>query len=277
MLVLSIPETLNIVAASWMTAEQNLRNEIRDYSPNSDEEYITKRFHAEFAKSLSDASASGLIDQAFLEDLKVAFRWTNRQILATIARGLVATVTLHTRKTERITGGDIGLLVLRPQVEEQFQMLRVSDYRRGMLCQAKLRQASGKWGKFTQRQKKVLPDRLGFLGLLLYQYEETERRILAPFLWQVCQGMTFQQVELCLKADLFPNLQDSASIIQALGHGVIGTSNDDLIDRFISPERNPYLVIRVWWDDPRWPPPGPHVSVYAGQHQAREAAIKIRH
>jgi hypothetical protein len=57
------------------------------------------------------------------------------------------------------------------------------------LCQAKLKNKEGKWGKFSDNQKKVLPDRMDFAALVLYSYADENRTELNPIDWKVCKDL----------------------------------------------------------------------------------------
>lgn len=197
--------------------------------------------------------------------------------LKQVAEGLIAEVTLHKRMTERIAGGDIGILIIRPQVYEQGDSLRIEDYRRGLLCQAKLKNSEGKWGKFTKRQVQVLPERIPYLSLLLYSYEDDMRRLLNPFGWRVCASANLKEIQQWLKDDDFPELVTSDHLIANLGYGNIGTDNDDIIDSIISPARNPILIIRITWPNHQRPGgPGSSVRIYSRQENRNQAAVKLR-
>lgn len=269
--ILKIPSTLKVISDCWNVAEESLRDDIREDYPGVNEEFITQMFHGKLAKALRMASKESRIAQAFLTDLKKAFPDLGHgSELSRLARGLIADVTLHRRETERVTGGDIGFMIIRPRVDEHNNTFRVGDYRRGLLCQAKLKRSTGKWGNFTQRQKKVLPERLQHLGLLLYSYEDEERRRLRQFQWQLCNSVSsISDVVQWLKRDNFPSFTTSSTIIGGVGNGQIGTDNEKVLDEIVSPAGNPALVIRIGW--PRGGHPGSEVRVYSRHHQKQRA------
>jgi hypothetical protein len=189
-----------------------------------------------------------------------------------LAHGLIADVTLHRRATEKVTGGDIGFMILRPQIEDQDKKLKIDDYRRGILCQAKLKRSSGKWGSFTQKQKKVLPERLPYLGLLLYKDEE--RRQLSQFQWQLCDSASsIDEVSKWLRRASFPSLITSDFLIQGVGNGQIGTDNDQVLDEIVSPVGNQALIIRIYW--PTDSHPGSEVYVRLRHHQQQKIEICV--
>jgi hypothetical protein len=137
----------------------------------------------------------------------------------------------------------------------------VQDYRCGILGQAKLKDEKGRWGRFTRKQKQILPNRLSYLGLLLYSYEDDDRRILHPFHWNLCHSMNFQELENCLKEDRFPELFETNTIIQAVGNGYVGTDNKQILDEIVSPAGNPSLIITIWWPSGYYP--GSQVYVHS--------------
>ena len=125
--ILEIPETINILAQCWLTAEENLRKDINTSYPDADEEFITRMFHGKYSAILRVVSDLALIENAFLNDLRNAFQNLDGE-LNQIANGLIAEVTLHKRGTERLTGGDIGILIIRPHIEHFGDVLKISDY-----------------------------------------------------------------------------------------------------------------------------------------------------
>jgi hypothetical protein len=268
-----IPRTLQVVSDCWQKAEEALREELRENNPGSSEESITYMFYGKLVVELRAASQRQLISHAFLADLTSEFHeLARKQELAQVANGLVADVTRHERETERNTGGDLGLLIIRPQAQFSGNLISVSDYRRGLLCQAKLRATSGNWGTFAKRQKAILPQRLSYLGLLLYQYTDGAQRSLDAFQWQLCNSAGFSEVEGWLKNGTFPSRVGSAKIIQCLGNGDIGTDNDKTIDEEICPAGNPSLVIRIHW--PRGNPPDVQIKV-SSKHELKQPAERL--
>ena len=258
--ILNIPETLCIISECWSKAEENLRNDIRDNYPDIDEECITQLFHRQFSKELRLKSKENAIAKAFLDDLKQHFPFLKSRIeVLKIFQGLVADVTLHNRRTEGKTGGDFGFVIKRPQVKYYCSAiktsLKISDYPRGILCQAKLKTANGKWGAFTKKQRSGLPGRLQYIALLLYSYEDDERHFLHPFKWQRCDfpSLSFEQIKEWLKKDSFPSLEDSGGIIKQLGNRDIGTDDANELKEIISPKNNRSLIVRIYWPDDKHP------------------------
>jgi hypothetical protein len=223
---MDIPEVTTLVAHCWMNAENEVRHLLAQRYLDKNEEFITELFHGEFRRTVDEASSTGAVQDAFLHDLESAFPDLQHSVdLNSLANGISATTTLHSRETERKSGGDLGIVFVRPNVTEQIPSILDVDpeYHRGLLCQAKIkRRASGirkpEWGGFaSENQKAVLRTRLNYLSLLLYEYTDAERHLLAPFGWQLCHDAKIHEVEQWLKSGQFPNLLTSKKIISLLG------------------------------------------------------------
>jgi hypothetical protein len=274
--ILQIPSTLDLLCTCWNAAEISLRAEVANNCPDIDEEAITQMFHAKLSESLRLASREKRIESAFLKDLQDSFptlHYSHGLELQRIAQGIIADVTLHKRSTERVTGGDLGFMIVRPYIQLEWSSLHISDYRRGLLTQAKLKRLSG-WGTFTSNQKKILPERLDYLALLLYSYEDDARRQLSKFSWQLCSGVTFNKLKGLLMEHSFQGNIDSCGVIRGLGNATIGTDDNSIIDEFISPEKNPSLIIRIFWPHGG---PGSEVYVYTRQETEEKAQVLLRY
>lgn len=275
--VLRIANTLELLCACWNEAEATLQYDIKNNCPDIDEEAITQNFHAKLSESLRSASKAGKIESVFLKDLQKSFptRYYDYGIdLRKIARGLVADVTLHRRGTERMTGGDFGFIIIRPHISIGYSSLHVSDYRQGILTQTKLKRPNG-CGAFTPNQEKILPQRLEYPALLLYSYDDVARRNLNRFRWQLCDGVSFNELKNSLSKDAFQGSLDSCEIIRGLGNATIGTNNDTVIDKLISPQKNPSLKIRIFW--PEGKHPSSEVRVYSRQEVEQKVEVLLRH
>ena len=210
--VLKISNTLRCLAECWLEAEESLRRDINNLYPLADEEFITKMFHGKYKEILREVSEQGLIKDRFLSDLRVAFPGLGNELYR-IADGLIAEVSLHRRTTERITGGDLGFVIIRPNVVREYDYLKIKDHRTGLLCQAKLKNRKGKWGQLSANQIKVLQDRLPYFALLLYSYNDQERRYLNPFKWKICNtAKDVKEVQNWLKKDEFSGLLSSDEV-----------------------------------------------------------------
>ena len=257
-----------VIIRCWMNAEEAVCNNLpRD----SDEDQITNLFRGELEKELEKASNSGGVEAAFVRDLQEGFPDFDAYELRTkIARGLVATVAFHPRHVEGKTGGDLGIEFVRPDVQKSFGRSEVGvrgDYRRGLLCQAKLLGRDSSWGTLTKAQKNNLPDKLKYSGLLLYKYLDEARRKLHPFEWQLTSGTSIDDVLQWLRSDVFPALKKSREVLDALVNGRIGTDVPEVIERDITPPlKRTSLTIRVHWKDDNAPPTGVYLRKKTQTH-----------
>lgn len=271
---LKIPYTIREVAKCWNCAEMDLRNNIETKHHDLDEEFITKLFYDEFCCQLNKASTGKQIERAFLADLQRAFPEILRFTLSRFSANLIAEAMLHKRGTEKVTGGDFGLVITCPQISYGWsKLIRGTDFHQGLLCQAKIRRRSGKWGSLTRNQEKVLPHRMKYLSLLLYSYSDAERCKLNPFQWQICRNKPVEDVKDWLRSNVFPNVLDSAKIIGQLGNAQIGTGDEKIVRQIITPGTRPYLNIKISWPDNK--PPPSHVGIYASQTVQQQ--VKIAH
>ncbi len=271
--VIGINKTLAVVIGCWEDAENTLRDKIRIHSPGLQEEEITSRFHEVLAETLQHASTDGRIGRAFLEDLRQASYPANYEELGRLSRGLIAGVSLHPRETEAATGGDLGLIIVRPRVTRSYDgnLLIARGHRRGLLCQAKLKHAKGKWGTFTVRQRKVLARHLPYLALLLYRYSDTTGRELESFQWQSCAGSKLTSLVSWLQRGAFPGLVNSRTVLLKLGADKIGTSDIKILDEVICPPIVRYLTLWIDWPDDR----GPEISVKVRSKDEARAQVEI--
>ena len=215
--------TLEVISDAWIVAEDSLRIVIDEHSPDANEEEITTLFQQELSKALKTASYNRKIERAYAKDLSVSFpRLSTEPDFESIAQGLIAEITFHDRSTEAKTGGDFGIVIEYPRFLYTRKGLEADGSRYGVLIQAKLKNVAGKWGRFTKRQQELLPNRLLYLVLLLYDYEDLSRRVLQRFKWQDCQSATFAQVENWLEDGNFPTLMNSDEVIKRLGSGTLG-------------------------------------------------------
>lgn len=250
-----IQNTGRLITDCWLRAEQTLRDNVRKKFPDRDEEYITDLFHAELESEFATVSEKGAVEQAFLADLRLAFQnVSTHELRSKIARGLIVTVSFHQKKTEEKTGGDLGIVLVRPDVQESYAFSELTikrDYKRGLLCQAKMFRRDSRWGGLSSPQEKGLSKKLNYFALLLYRYadQKTDRRQLNPFSWQLAAGYAVEQIKQWLSSDEFPSLQTSQQTLGALARDRIGTDDAALIDRDITPPQRPSLVINVRWKD----------------------------
>jgi hypothetical protein len=265
---MEIPYTLEIITQCWDKAETALRRAVKKKYRDPNEETITWLFCREFSFLLRRASEQGLIEKEFLKDLRRAYpELRDRTELRLISENLIADVSLHKRHIEKDTGGDFGLTITRPDVSFEPPSYSYHGtgsiettyiYQRGLLCQAKLKHKSN-WGELTDKQKSVLPKRLEYLGLLLYECGGEERQLLRKFAWQLCTGKRIKNITEWLKSGNFPSLSSSSEIIQKLGIGEIGTDDKQTLEKIIRPTGKPQFSIRIDWGSN--PPPPPSISI----------------
>jgi hypothetical protein len=276
--ILLIPATLNIVTMCWKEAEGELRGVIQKKYHDLDEEFITRLFYGEFAYSLHQASVKGLIRRAFLTDLQSAFpKLRNSRELNAIPNALIAEVSLHKREVERVTGGDFGLTIIRPQVSSppyNKNELWIEQYEQGLLCQAKIKRRNGKFGKLTKKQREVLTGRMDYLSLLLYSYNDDPNRCqLNEFSWQLCENVSIESAKEWLKLSNFPNTITSEKIIKDLGSGFIGTHDREIIKNIIRSNNKPNIIIRIFWPPDKHP--GNRIRIYSTLNIVTEEKVTI--
>src|SRR5690242_4778260 len=104
-MMLKIPKTIAVVCKCWKIAEEDFRKDVRVNNPDLNEVSVTDQFYGKFNGTLRMASERRWIEQAFIADIHAAFPdiSSNGQS-ASMACGLIATVTLHGQGTERRTG-----------------------------------------------------------------------------------------------------------------------------------------------------------------------------
>jgi hypothetical protein len=267
------PNLDKLISNCWSNAEIALRNQVREKYRDRDEEQITDLFHAELEIVLGVASKERLVEKAFLRDLGKAFPHIRESWLSSrVSRRLVATVSFHARDVEKKTGGDVGIVLVRPDIQQIGYWLMVHrERKRGLLCQSKILRRDSKWGPLTKHQTKALRGKLSYLALLLYRYsdQDGERRELLPFSWQPAHKAKMQEINRWLAHNNFPDLQDSGQILRKLANGEIGTSDLKLIEKDVTPPQRPSLVIEVSWSDPDFPGPGGGICIPQSQTTER--------
>lgn len=257
-----------VIIRCWMNAEEAVCNNLpRD----SDEDQITNLFRGELEKELEKASNSGGVEAAFVRDLQEAFPdFDVYEMRTKIARGLVATVAFHPKHVEGKTGGDLGIVFVRPDVQESFGWSELTvndDYKRGLLCQAKLLGRESNWGTLTKAQKNNLPNKLKYSCLMLYKYLDKEKKKLHPFEWQLTSGTSMADVLQWLRSGIFPALKKSREVLNALVNGKIGTDDPEVIEREITPPmKRTSLTIRVHWKGDNPPPTGVYLHKKTQTH-----------
>lgn len=251
---------------------------------DQNEEFITDFFRGNFRSAIKSLAETKRIAKAFLTDLRRFFpQFKSSDKLELLANDVTATTTFHPREVERKTGGDLGIVLLRPSVESVLlqKSLKIhQDYPRGLLCQAKINRRSSKpnnvqWGALTPNQKKVLPSRTDYLALLLYKYGDEVRHCLEPFQWQLCRGVAIAEVDDWLRRNSFPEIIHSSDVIHGLGNCTIGTDNRRIIENYIAPKVRDALIIRIGWP-PDGPPPDSLLMAESYRPQRRKLLVMRR-
>ncbi len=277
---MQIPALGRLLADCWIAAEEGVKEAVRERYRDRDEEFITGLLHGELGLNFDKASNEGSVAKAFLSDLKLMFPNITTESLSRIARGLIATVSFHPHEVERKTGGDLGIVVIRPDVQDMSfsgAYLTIDhDYRRGLLCQAKIFRRNSTWGGLTSSQSRTLSDKLDYFGLLLYRYsdQDCERRFLESFTWQLAREATVEEIQGWLVSGEFPQLLNSRQVIEALTKGKIGTDDDMLIDKHISPPLRRSLTVTIRWKDGEDPGNGVRVEEHPTVHLKQQVALR---
>ena len=191
-----------LIAECWIQAERATAQLVAEKYHSPCEENLTFLFSAELRATVSEASRTVRITNAFLSDLRQAVR-----NLASVDvhkySGLIARVNFHNRQHEgRKSASDLGIVIKRPQLSLDHSRLKLSlEFATGILAQAKLglslnfTKGGYRWGDLTKPQKKLLPQRRDYYSLLLYRLSGEKNNLLADFAWQLCKGCTASQVQ----------------------------------------------------------------------------------
>jgi hypothetical protein len=267
------PASAKLIAECWLKAEETLRDAIRSEFADRDEEFVTELFHGKLETECNRANVAGEAAKAFLQDLRLSLPTVPAEELSKIARGLNVAVHFHSREIERKTGGDFGITLIRPEVRfarYSHSTLTVErDHQRGLLCQAKIFRRSSTWGPLTVSQQKVLSERLEYVALVLYRFTDQGRRELAPFQWQLTRASSMNDMKSWLASDTFPSLQGSKEILHAIGQNRIGTSDKEIIAKYITTPVRPTLIIRLQWPDGA----GPGATVQLREFQQKQQVV----
>lgn len=258
-------KTLNLIKECWETSEKNVRHLIAERYHVHDEVFITRLLFGELFAEFETRNNKHDFEKAFLSDLEKTFTSNSyRSERIRLSKGIVAKVSYHEPHIEKRTGGDLGLVIARPIVTPiSTDRLRYKVAQQGLLTQAKRENEKKKFGSFTKKQQLLLPQHLSYAAILLYTYTVREEYQLAPFLWFVCKGDTFEDVKNIL-ADYnwcMEEVKTSSIIFEKLWTFQIGTNDDKVIKNHICPEDAPHILIEITWrdgaPDPSPPPPPP--------------------
>jgi hypothetical protein len=248
---LRIPNVVSLISECWELVERNIIMESLDTMADFPEEEITSAFYRELKKELKKRSDLKEIEKA----LKLDLGWCTTLNLDTndqhrLSQGWKADVFVsskHRRAVEARTGGDYGLVFSRPDISIVDNGFRFNEMKRGLLCQAKLRNFRRVWDPPKVNQIKNLRDKTDYLAFLLYEYTDG-RTGLAPFSWHSTKGRQIEDAIEWFEADSFPDRMSSKEILDNLANGQIGTENSNIINEIIVPEENTYFIIRITKD-----------------------------
>jgi hypothetical protein len=247
----SIPKTIELVSQCWGRAEDAIRQRWKKRNVIADEPYITGCFWDNLNDELEAATSDGALKRAFQEDLCHAFPrlQSHYGTLDQITHGLFMDCRLHDKGEEEVTGGDYGLSIIQPEFHARAYESSIRLKEHGLLCQAKIRRKTGKWGSLTTNQGQVLPPYLGFASLVLYDYSQIKGSPLDPFKWQLCGGFAIEEVKRWLLRDSFPSILSSKEVLLKLSKGEIGTCDEKFLRDVIRSTARPELRIRITWRD----------------------------
>jgi len=265
-----MPTVGEALITCWNAAEDALREQVSSNYYDRDEPFLTEMFSCLLARRCESASAAGDFERALLTDLYQAGLTVPTYAYGEIASGLIAEVSFHAPKVEGKTGGDFGIVVCRPEIQHGYgpsELTLNNDSYRGLLVQAKVLQRDGHWGRFSRKQHKVLPDKLGYASLLLYQYQDNtgNRRELAPLQWHLMsEAKTLKEVKQWLTKNAFRTRRTSQEILGSLLDDTIGTDDENVIRHVITPPQRESLSIKICWRN--GPPDIAHLTEQVVQH-----------
>jgi hypothetical protein len=256
-----------VIEACWNRAESETREVIARKHPAPQEDEITFLFCGELRTAVEEASNTGIVEKAFLRDLRQSIPALDLRITQ-LTSGLVAQVNRHSRSHEgRVSGADLGIVIVRPLVQFEYggdHIVFVRDYTRGLLAQAKLwsKGNSSKgvlhhWDSLTPSQQRLYSKRREYSSFLLYRLTGQNASELCTFDWQLCRGHNLKQVKKWFRMDSFPEEISSSDLLRKLFAGSIGTTDTNIIKSVIDPpkSRARAVTLHIFWPDGKGPPP----------------------
>ena len=268
-----MPNTLDILCKYIVLAEQDVRRSVYQTFPAAEEEQITTLYREKLHNALTNASNNGEIASAFLSDLENAGMTNFNGEATQLSRGIIAEVSWHPTHKEKKSGGDFGLVFIKPKIVMLYGVTTIDGEEiAGLLVQAKRKLYNKKCGTLRENQVVVLAPRLKYTSILLYRFSDSANRELEPFCWRLCEGKRMSTIIKWLdKADFPPHLtMKTEDILRKLHNGSIGTTQMDKIESYISPPGSNAMIIEVKWKDGH----PPHVEAHVEQKQ--EQRIHIR-
>lgn len=256
--LVSLPRTLALVTRCYQSAEKEVRRLIREKYTAHDEVFINRLFYGELRVLFVQANQDKEVSSALAEDLNELFgdEVAGKEIRR-ISGGLVARVSYHEPHVEKVSGGDLGFTFVRPKfIRIEKTKLSHGLHEQGILCQAKRQGADGRWGSLTASQRRILPQHVAYLVLLLYGYADRTRKSLKEFSWEPCNGRPLTLVEEWLQNGDFPSTLTSPDLLEKLAMGIIGTNDNNTINTVICPGTRAFIRVEIRWRD-GYPQPRP--------------------
>jgi hypothetical protein len=257
---LKIPSTVKVLQECWCRAEQSVRSLIHQKYDVHDEVFISRLFYGELKYQIEQREKSRHFKRAFAHDLRAKLGDQLSRGTARLAENMVVKVSYHEPHIEKKTGGDLGLVLVRPEVAIEPDRLRFTESEQGLLCQAKRQSATnGALGELKLNQRKVLKKSLGYTAFLLYMYQSIDESLLAPFAWLLGANNTLREIERSFKrlANLHPQkvseigerigqqVYESGDILARLAEGSIGTHHQSTIKEQIC--LAPFFKLEIKW------------------------------
>ena len=226
---------------------------------NTNEETITVLLHLALYQTMKRASVRGSFTAALLKDLRKIVPHPETSLKK---EEFVARVSWHPRHTETKTGGDFALQFIYPRLmshQDGTAEIQCDKNYRGLLIQAKKVQGK-KWGTLTKRQRKLYPKIRNFFALVFYANRKATEGLL-PLKWLLCKSKRRSRLIKSLKNGGFKNCKTSAFVFKNFRTflGEIGTSDRNLIAKYIEPLNTPSLTICIERKKPG--PPGEVIKI----------------
>lgn len=267
----------------WQNAERETTQGILQKHYNPPEEFVTRLFCGELRYAVGRASETGLISQAFVQDLLSIPDIDHSSVWDVQRIPLVATVNFHNQKHEsKISASDLGIVITRPTVTvDPYGLGGVqvrTGFARGLLAQAKLGRYVKdrfKWGRLKKRQESLFPEVNDFYAILLYRLRGEKFNELQPFGWQLCKDHNLDEIKGWLRSDGFSKQLLSEQIIGALFSDVtFGIGDQEIISKVIDPDKSPLQVIDIEICWPDGPPPDGSLHLITNLEQQLERHLK---
>lgn len=258
--LIDMEATSKEIAKMFNEAEHEVQKEIKEILDYCNETEINFLFRLELArllvksesylKSIQDAFCTDIIEHLPFKERTTGIK----QDINILKANMIVKILWHSIQREGKTGGDLGLVFCNPVIySSDYMTTKIENIsaRRGLLVQAKLKKYNENRGDFTVTQTELLPERMEYAAILLYDYKDLNNKDMYPFRWLPCNGLSFASLCEMLSKDNIPtSLQmNTSSILQRLVKGRIGTDSKNIIDKYIYPEVSQYLEITLTWKD----------------------------